>query len=204
MSRIPTLFLLAALSTAAVALAAAPDPRTDRELRTELRELDREIDRQGRLAEKLSRAGRSSSNTGRISVMEDLREHMAGAVVRREDILGQEHTIKQHGAEVGDLTDAAEVGTPMASKKTRRRVRKGEAEEHPEALRRLTRLQTIFVSARRIQQPASERQEDTFERYSALVEEFGDILAYEHALVQVELDRRAAAAAEADSLRAAQ
>ena len=58
---------------------------------------------------------------------------MADAVIRREDILGQEHTIKQQGEEVGGLTDAAEVGTPIANKKTRRRVRKGEAEEHPDA-----------------------------------------------------------------------
>ena len=63
--------LIAALG-AAVALAADPDPRTDRELKSELRELGREADRQERLAEKLERAGRSSSNTDRSSVVEDL------------------------------------------------------------------------------------------------------------------------------------
>ena len=152
------LLLVAAVCTADTP-AAEPDPRSDRELQSELRLLTQETDRHDDLSVKLERAGRSSSNADRNRVVEDLRVHMADAVIRRENILGQEHTIKQHGSEVTGLTDAAEVGTPMASKKTRRRVRKGEAEEHPDALRRLTRLQTLLVSAGRIERPAVERQE---------------------------------------------
>jgi len=195
-----SLGLLASVCLAATP-AADPDPRTDRELRSELRLLTQEADRHGELSVKLERAGRSSSNADRNRVVKDLQGHMADAVIRRENILGQEHTIKQHGSEVGGLTDAAEVGTPMASKKTRRRVRKGEAEEHPDALRRLTRLQTIQVSAGRIQRPAVERQEGAFESYTGLVKEFGEIIGAEEALVRTELEQRAAAAAAADSLR---
>lgn len=196
------LIVLPLMLAAAVCAADDTDPRSDRELRSELRHLTREVDKQEDLVVKLERAGRSSSNADRSRVIEKLIDHMMDCVVRRENLLGQEHTIKQHGTTVtSGTTDAAEVGTPMPSKKTRRRVRAGQAEEMPDALRRLTRLQTIVVGFGRRAQPAIERQGDAFEGVSGSAREFGDIIGMELAIVQHELGKRDQAAAAADSAR---
>ena len=198
-------FLLCALLCLATSAAGADlSGVSERDLRQGLDKVQGELRDQEALMRKLDSAGRSSSNASRKSVIADIQEHMAGIIMDRESILSQEHTIKQHGTEVQvGLTDAAEVGTPIANKKTRRRVRKGEAEEHPEALRRLTRMQTILVSTRRSEVMAADRQGDSFERFTTLCSEFTDILRSDEAVLINEFDRRDRAAAAADSAAAA-
>ena len=128
---------------------------------------------------------------------------MEDVVFEREEIQGQKHTIKRHNTYTTQgTTDAAEVGTPMATKKTRRRVRSGEAYEHPDALRRLTRMQTLLFSTGRLRLSASEKQNDSFERYERMVSEFGSILETEMDILLNEQKRRedaAVAAAEVDA-----
>jgi hypothetical protein len=193
-----TVLILACALTCLGATAPAEDMSgvSDRDLARGSEKLAREIRDMDALLRKLESSGRSSSNAGRRSAIEGILDAMVQIVYDREEVLGEEHTIKRHGDEVQTgLTDAAEVGTPMATKKTRRRIRKGEAEELPDALRRLTRMQTIVVSARRIEVPAVDRQGETFEQLQGMCREFGEILRTEQAVIVNEQLRRQEAAA---------
>ncbi|RKZ13636.1 hypothetical protein DRQ50_10180 [bacterium] len=200
-----TTFILCSLFCLALsALAEDLSDVSSRDLERGLDNVQWELSKQDSYLRKLESAGRHSNNANRRSVMADLLEHMLEVIYDREDMLSQNHTIKQHGKDVETgLTDAAEVGTPIPNKKTRRRVRKGEAEEHPAALRRLTRMQTIIISAKRIEVMAANKQADSFETFTSLCSEFADILRTEEAVVLNEMTRREQDAAAADSAAAA-
>jgi hypothetical protein len=197
------MIILTALCPLLVAVAAADDlsALSDRDLKQDLRNVQDELRKHENLQRKLSQSESSSSNAARRSAIDAIQEHMRNIIFDRENVLGQEHTIKQHGGyTTTGTTDAAEVGTPIANKKTRRRVRKGEADEHPNALRRLTRMQTIGISSVRLRQPAIEKQGETFDHYVAATEEFASILQTELNVLLNERQRRAEAAAAADTL----
>ncbi len=183
---------------------AETDERTDQELKRELRTIEGEISRHEALSVKLERAGRSSSNADRSHTIADLQKHMEKVMHRREETIGEKYTILRRSTEVTTgLTDAAKVGTPIANKDTRRRLRKGEAEDLPEPVRRLARIQGIVLSAGLIERSAVERQGNNFERYGELVRDLGDILAGEKLQVVAEQARRTRVEARADSVRAA-
>lgn len=199
------LIFLAALLPLLSGLAVADDlsSLSDRDLKFAIRTFKDELRRHEKLQQRLKSSGRSSSNTSRKSAIDAIHEAMEDVVFDREAILGQEHTLMRHNAyTTHGTTDAAEVGTPMATKKTRRRVRSGEAYEHPDALRRLTRMQTLLFSSGRLGLSAGEKQNDSFERYGNMVAEFGSILRTEMNILLNEQQRRedaAVAAAEVDA-----
>ena len=98
-----------------------------------------------------------------------------------------------HGQPPSDPTAAAEVGTPMSNKETRRRMSKGTSDESA-AFLRMSRMQGQVVSGERIYRQAIEKQEGAFATYSAIVADFGGVLDSEHRGLLAELDRRAEAA----------
>lgn len=200
MSKSVMILACALLCLGTTALADDLGKTSDRDLERGLDKVSRELREHDSLLRKLATSSRSSSNAGRRSSIANILDTMVDVIIDRENVLGEEHTIKRHGAEVQTgLTDAAEVGTPMANKKTRRRIRKGEAEELPDALRRLSRMQTIVVSARRIEVPAVDNQGDSFHQMQGLCVEFGEILRTEQAIIMNEQERRKPAAADTEA-----
>ncbi len=199
-----TIFLVALLPLlSGLAIADDPGGLSDRDLKYAIRTFKDEFRRHENLQRRLKSSGRSSSNTSRVSAIDAIHQAMEDAVFDREELLGQNHTIMQHNTYTTQgTTDAAEVGTPMATKKTRRRVRSGEADEHPDALRRLTRMQTLLFSSGRLRLSASEKQNDSFERYQNMVSEFGSILETEMNILLNEQQRREDAAVAAAEVAA--
>lgn len=209
MRRIAPILVLAALALAAAAFAAADEPagewsdKSDADLQRELRRVERELDHFRELERDLERSARVSNNTARARVIDDLQQMMIDAVVRREEILGMEHTIIRHGQPPTGPTSAAEVGTPNANKETRRRMRKGTSTK-PDAFLRLAWMQQQVMGGERIYRPAIERQPGAFEQYTGLVKEFGVTLQEEYDGLMDESQRREGMAAPADADSTAQ
>ena len=89
---------------------------------------------------------------------------MAKCILRREDDLGQEHTIKMHGGHVASgTTDAAEVGAPVGTSRAKTSLNYVEGIEGYR-LRQLSLMQSLFVAAKQNMQPAIERQGDSLDR----------------------------------------
>ncbi|MCP4572958.1 MAG: hypothetical protein GY838_11445 [bacterium] len=177
--------------------------RSDRQLQLDLREVERDIRDLERYATKLQRAGRSSSNADRNSAVEKILDHMTDILHDREDQVGQEHTIIRHGSMVkSGLTDAAEVGTPIGRKETRRRLKRGTEENLSGEVMRLVRMRAAVVSAGLLERTAIEKQADSFERFQRLAREFGTVLEEEAQLIRVEMDHRSGIYVEPDSVTA--
>ncbi|HPF69635.1 MAG TPA: hypothetical protein PLQ13_03100 [Candidatus Krumholzibacteria bacterium] len=175
---------------------------TDDELKAELRQVERELGRFDDLQGRLERSARKSNNTERAKAVDAMQQHMIDCVVRREEIVGQEHTIIRHGQQVGGLTDAADVGSPNANKESRRRMRKGTSTKS-DAFLRLAWMQQQVMGGERIAQPAIERQPGAFENYTDLVNSFGGALREEQDGLIAEMakrDKAAAAAAAGDTV----
>ncbi len=115
---------------------------------------------------------------------------MGSCILRREDDLGQEHTIKKHGETVtAGTTSAAEVGSPVGTStaKTSLQYKEGIAGLR---LRQLSRMQSIFVSAKTNLQPAIEKQGDSLDRYQTKVRQFREELERSHSILTTELEKR--------------
>ena len=162
-----------------------------RDLENHLRKTSKELKTMKNLEKKLESAARQSSNTARKTSINNLREHMGQCILRRENDLGQDHTIKMHGKEVtSGTTAAAEVGTPVGTSraKTSLNFKEGLAGLR---LRQLSRMQSIYVSAIQNEQPAIERQGDSLDRYTTQVRRFREELERSKSILDAELEKRA-------------
>jgi hypothetical protein len=165
-------------------------PFSTKDLEAHLRKTEKELKTLKNLEGKLESASRQSSNSSRRKVIEGIQEHMGACILRREDDLGQEHTIRQHGEPVsGGTTGAAEVGAPVGSSNTTNPLMYKEGLAGMR-LRQLARLQAIFVAARQINQSAVERQGDALERYLDQTRRFREELERAVGFINDELDRR--------------
>jgi hypothetical protein len=116
---------------------------------------------------------------------------MGSCILRREDDLGQDHTIKKHGEEVtSGTTSAAEVGAPVGTSraKTSLNYKEGIAGLR---LRQLSRMQSIYVSAKHNKQPAIEKQGEALDRYMNQVRRFREELETSVSILEAELEKRA-------------
>ena len=164
---------------------------TTRELEDALRKTGKELKTMKNLEKKLESAARQSANTDRKTAINNLQEHMGSCILRREDDLGQDHTIKKHGEMVtSGTTAAAEVGTPVGTSraKTSLNFKEGIAGLR---LRQLSRMQSIYVSAKHNKQPAIERQGDSLGRYTTQVRKFREELEGSKSILEAELEKRA-------------
>jgi len=182
----------------AVTAGIAVDSRADelkefstRELEAHLRKTTAELKTMKNLESKLESAARQSSNSARKSTIGKLQDHMVQCILRRETDLGQEHTIKMHGEHVtSGTTSAAEVGAPVGTSraKTSLNYKEGIAGLR---LRQLSRMQSIYVSAKRNQQPAIEKQGDSLDRYATQARKFREELERSKSILDAELEKRA-------------
>ena len=171
-------------------LASELEDFTTRDLEDHLRKTRKELKTMKNLEKKLESAGRQSSNTARKSAINNIQDHMASCILRREDDLGQEHTIKQHGETVAKgTTSSAEVGSPVGTStaKTSLNFKEGIAGLR---LRQLSRMQSIFVSAKTNMQPAIEKQGDSLDRYSNQARKFRQELETSVSILETELENR--------------
>jgi hypothetical protein len=180
--------------TAGIAVEVVADELEDfqtRDLENHLRKTSKELKTMKNLEKKLQSASKQSSNTARKSAINNLQDHMVQCILRREDDLGQDHTIKKHGEAVtAGTTSAAEVGAPVGTSvaKTSLNYKEGIAGLR---LRQLSRMQSIFVSAKHNQQPAIEKQGDSLDRYSNQVRKFREELETSVSILESELEKRA-------------
>ena len=187
----------------AVMAGAAAQSRADelkefstRDLEDALRKTTSELKTFSSLEKKLVSAGNKSSNTDRKSVIIDIQDHMANCILRREDDLGQEHTIKMHGGHVvSGTTGAADVGAPVGTSVAKRSL------DYVEGiagyrLRQLSLFQSLFIAANQNMQPAIERQGDSLDRYASFTRRFREELERNKMILEGELEKRAQAAEE--------
>ncbi len=193
---IPAVLVVVAATLSGPAGAVPWTEMNDDDLRSELRQVDHELESFYSAQSKLERAGRASSNASRSSALEEIEDVMLEIIFRREDKLSLEHTIIRHGEPVSGPTEAAEVGSPNANKETRRRMDKGTSSKSDDFLR-LAWMQQQVIACGRIYQPALEKQSGAFDNYLSYVAEFGGALQSEGDGLAAELSRREAAAAAA-------
>lgn len=168
-----------------------------RDLEKALRETSKELKTFKGLEKKLTSAAKESSNTSRKTVLNDIRDHMAKCILRREDNLGQEHTIKMHGGHVvAGTTGAAEVGAPVGTSRAKTSLNYVEGIEGY-LLRQLSLMQSLFVAASQNLQPAIERQGESLDRYAGFTRRFREELERNEMILQGELANRAQAMEEA-------
>ena len=163
---------------------------SDRDLEKAGRETGKELKTIKNLESKLSSAAKQSSNSGRKSAINNLQDHMAKCILRREDNLGQEHTIKMHGEEVTGTTDAANVGSPVGTSSAKTSLLYMEGIEGY-LLRQLSLMQSLFVAAKQNQVPAIERTGDSLDRYAGYVRRFREELERNTIIIDNELAARA-------------
>jgi len=160
-------------------------------LKDAFRKTEKELKTMKSLEKKLDSAGRQSSNTARKSAIGNLQDHMATCIIRREENLGQEHTIKMHGGHVqSGTTSAAELGSPVGTSRAKTSLNYVEG-IRGYLLRQLSLMQSLFVSAKTNQQPAIERQGDSLERYSSNTRRFREELERNTVILKAELEKRA-------------
>jgi hypothetical protein len=153
----------------------------------------------------LEAAGKKSSNTARRRAVENLVNSMADKILQEEDLLGQEHLIRQHGKEADQLT-TKQVENATAEgrlpKTGRRMIYEGPADRY-HAFYRLMRMQEIYVNCSTIQEQAIAKASPAFERYITLATEFGSHMEMDNLEITNLIGEKKAAArreAEADSI----
>jgi len=168
-----------------------------KDLEKALRETSKELKTFVNLEKKFASAAKQSSNASRKTAINNLQDHMGKCIIRREDDLGQEHTIKMHGGHVvAGTTGAAEVGAPVGTSRAKRSL------DYVEGiagyrLRQLSLMQSLFIAAQQNMQPAIERQGDSLDRYANFVRRFREELERNHLIIEGELGNRARAKEEA-------
>ena len=183
--------LLLTAGVAAEAPAADLDDFSTRDLERAYRENGQELKTMLKLEKKLESAARQSSNTARKTVVQDILDHMGRCILRREDDLGQEHTIKMHGGHVSSgTTDAAEVGAPVGTSRAKTSLAYVEGIQGYR-LRQLSLMQSLFVAAKQNMQPAIERQGDSLDRYAGFARRFREELERNDLILEKELAKRA-------------
>jgi hypothetical protein len=185
--------VLVATTALALATAAGAGQGTDRpsaEIEKDLKETKREYRRFEDLQKKLERAARQTANTARVSAIDEFQDFMGDCIIRREQDLGQEITIKQHGEDVTTgTTDVSEVGSPVPGSK---RGKGAAVFDGPNAgrLRQLSLMKSLYVSSKNNARPAAEQQTGAWDRYMTTVQRFGDQLVLAISKMEIELDKR--------------
>ena len=168
-----------------------------RDLEDALRKTTKELKTFASLEKKLVSAAKQSSNTARKSVLIDIQDHMAKCILRREDDLGQEHTIKMHGGHVASgTTGAADVGAPVGTSRAKRSLDYVEGIEGYR-LRQLSRMQSLFIATEQNFQPAVERQGESLDRFAGFTRRFREELERNQMILEGELAKRAQAKEQA-------
>jgi hypothetical protein len=200
-----TAFTFAALAICLTAMAGiVAETRADelkefstKDLENALRQTSKELKTFANLEKKFASAAKQSSNTSRKTAITNLQDHMATCIIRREDDLGQEHTIKMHGGHVAaGTTSAAEVGAPVGTSRAKNSLNYVEGIAGYR-LRQLSLMQSLFVAAQQNKQPAIERQGDSLDRYASFTRRFREELERNHMIIEGELEKRARAKEEA-------
>ena len=176
---------------AADSLAYDLDEFSTKELQDAFRKTEKELKTLKNLEKKLASAAKQSSNTARKSTIQDIQDHMATCILRREDNLGQEHTIKMHGGHVkSGTTSAAELGSPVGTSRAKTSLAYVEGIKGY-LLRQLSLMQSLFIAAQTNRQPAIERQGDSLERYASHTRRFREELERNVIILEAELGNRA-------------
>ncbi len=172
-------------------LASDLDEFSTRELQDAFRKTEKELKTLKNLEKKLASAAKQSSNTARKSTIGKIQDHMATCILRREDNLGQEHTIKMHGGHVtSGTTSAAELGSPVGTSSAKTSLAYVEG-IRGYLLRQLSLMQSLFTGAKTSVQPAIERQGDSLDRYAGLTRRFREELERNVIVLEAELGNRA-------------
>jgi len=183
-------FLVAAIFWTLPAIAQQGSHRSTRELKQDLRTTRQEYKKYEGLTAKLKSAAKQSANTARETAAHNLQDFMGDCIERRESELGEEITLKQHGKMVKTgTTEVAEVGSPVPARK----ASKGSAvygTTNADRLRQLTNMKSLYVSAKNNSRPAIEMQTQAFDRYSQIIDKFGDQLKWAINGLTQELERR--------------
>ena len=166
------------------------DEFSTKELQDAFRKTQKELKTFKSLEKKLASAAKQSSNSARKSTIQDIQDHMAKCILRREDFLGQEHTIKMHGEEVtSGTTSAAELGAPVGTSRAKTSLNYVEG-IRGYLLRQLSLMQSLFIGAKTNKQPAIERQGDSLERYASHTRRFREELERNVLILEAELENR--------------
>lgn len=187
--------LVFCLSIAGAALVQAEEDLLEKystkDLNFYMKKTYQELKKMKDLEKKLVSAGRQSSNSGRKSVINDIQDHMGECILRREDSLGQDHTIQRHGGHMvsSGTTDAAEVGAPVGTSRAKTSLNYVEGIEGYR-LRQLSMMQSLFVAAAQNQQSAIDKQGDSLDRYSSYTRRFREELERSYNFLISELEKR--------------
>jgi|GEM_PF-3254947 len=185
------LLLLVLVTLMPVLAMAQENPPTTPELEKALRATQREFKDFKSLRSKLESAGKQSSNASRSSSVQNFQEFMVECIFRRERELGEDITLKQHeGTVKSGTTEVAELGAPVPTRK-RSKGSNLAGTLNGARLNQLSSMKGLAIAAKNIQQPAIERQNDSFDRYLANADKFGSQLEWGLNALTSELDRRA-------------
>ena len=143
------------------------------------------------LEKKLVSAGRQSSNSGRKSVITDIQDLMGECILRREDSLGQDHTIQRHGGHLvsSGTTDVAEVGAPVGTSRAKTSLNYVEGIQGYR-LRQLSMMQSLFVAAAQNKQSAIDKQNHIVNRNTSSTRRFREELEQAYNFLISELEKR--------------
>ena len=174
------LLLLSSLSTSSLAQGSADLDGTPlkgmdvKTLQIELERAERDLRDFGGYIGGLESASKKSSNSDRRRAVERLRVGMGDWILKVEDELGQEHTIRMHGKEVTQTTTKEMEKTTSSGRlpQTGRKIRYQGPADLYNAFYRLTRMQEIFTSCRTIEEHAIAKETQALDRYHRLVSEF--------------------------------
>ena len=174
------LLLLSSLPTSSLAQGSAdldgtPLKRMDvQTLQIELERAERDLRDFEDYIGGLESASKKSSNSDRRRSVDRLREAMVNWILKVEDELGQEHTIRMHGQEVTQTTTKEIEKTTSSGRlpQTGRKIRYQGPADLYNAFYRLTRMQEIFISCRTIEEHAIAKETQALDRYHRLVSEF--------------------------------
>lgn len=193
-SRLSLLTIVLVVAMTTTVWATQGSHRTTRDLKKDLRATRLELKNFDSLQSKLSSSERQSSNAARQSVISKLQKFMGECILRREDELGEEITLKQHGKDVkSGTTDVAKVGTPVSVKNSGRGLGVYST-TNGGRMSQLSYMKSIYVGAKNNSRLAIEKQTGAFERYTATVAKFGQQLQMGINGMNLALDRREAEA----------
>lgn len=187
--------LVFCLSVAGAALVQAEEDLLEKystkDLNYVMKKCHQELKKMQDLEKKLASAARQSSNSGRNSAINNIQDHMGECILRREDDLGQDHTIQRHGGHMvtSGTTDAAKVGAPVGTSSAKTSLNYVEGIEGYR-LRQLSMMQSLFVAAKQNMVPAIEKQGDSLDRYSSYTRRFREELERSYNFLMSELEKR--------------
>jgi len=165
-------------------------PYTTKDINYHMKKTYKELKKMQELEKKLVAAGQQSSNSARNSVINDIQDLMGQCILRREDELGQAHTIQMHGGHaVSGTTDAADVGAPVGASNSNSALNYVEGIAGYR-LRQLSVMQSLFVAAAQSMQPAIEKQSDALDRYTKYTRRFREELERAYDFMVAELEKR--------------